>query len=76
MGTNQLKGDDEKKRSYVKIPGDETLKPISAEDLIAPQEELQETSARREWQIKKLQEQLGVSREIAEKMVDETGRSL
>ncbi len=76
MGTNELKEIDEKKRLEVKIPADKTIKPISVEDLVGPQEEIQKTSVKREWQIKKLQEQLGVSREIAERMVDETGGSL
>ncbi len=47
------------------------LKPLSIDDLFQPTEKLEETSARREWQIKRLQEKLGVSREIAQKMVDE-----
>ncbi len=55
---------------------DDTLKPVSVADLIEPSEELQETSLRREWQIKKLQEKLGVPRDIAEKMVDESRGSL
>jgi hypothetical protein len=55
---------------------DETLKPLSAKDIIQPAEELHETSSEREWQIKRLQEQLGVSREIAKKMVDESHGAL
>lgn len=59
-----------------KLP-DEGLQPISIQDLVQrPTEELQETSPKREWEIKKLMEQLGVSREIAEKMVDETHGAL
>ena len=54
---------------------EEELKPISIEDLVAPTENLEKTSPRREWEIKKLQERLGVSWEIAERMVDEAGFS-
>ncbi len=54
---------------------DEKITPISMEDLVAPTEKLEKTSPRREWEIKKLMEKLGVSREIAEKMVDEAGFS-
>jgi len=63
-------------RAEVTKPMGEILKPLSVKDLIEPGEELQETSARREWQIKRLQEQLGVSREIAERMVDEASGGL
>jgi hypothetical protein len=52
---------------------DDTLKPISPADLIEPTEILQKTSAEREWKIKNFQEKLGVSRDIAERMVDESG---
>jgi hypothetical protein len=69
MSTNETEQTDELKKAIDK--GDETLKPISVDDLLQPTGELQETSARREWQIKRLQEKLGVSRDIAEKMVDE-----
>jgi|GEM_PF-1075743 len=62
---------DYEEQADVTKPTGEILKPLSVKDLIEPGEELQETSARREWQIKRLQEQLGVSREIAERMVDE-----
>jgi len=51
----------------------EIVKPISVNDLLEP-EDLQQTSAKREWEIKKLQERLGVSRDIAEKMLEETRR--
>lgn len=69
MSKNEIEQTDELKKAIGK--GDETLKPISVDDLVQPTGELQETSAKREWQIKQLQEKLGVSREIAEKMVDE-----
>ena len=72
MNGKQTKQDDEKLKQ---ISEDERLKPISIEDLVAPTGELQKTSPRREWEIKKLMEKLGVSREIAEKMVDEAGFS-
>jgi hypothetical protein len=67
MNTGQTKQDNETKKN------DDILKPLNVGDLIQPEEELQETSPRREWQIRKLQEKLGVSRDIAEKMVDESG---
>jgi len=52
---------------------DDALREIAAEDLVKPiKERMQKTSPSREWQIRKLQEKLGVSREIAEKMVDES----
>lgn len=35
------------------------------------EDELKRTSVKREWGIKKLQERYGVSREIAERLVDE-----
>ncbi len=70
MSTQTDANDEIKQNDNDKKP-DDILKPISLGDLIEPTEELQKTSARREWQIKKLQEKLGVSREIAERMVDE-----
>jgi hypothetical protein len=70
MNTNQTKQDDEIKQN------DEIIKPLSVRDLMGPTDELEETSPQREWQIKKLQEKLGVSRDIAEKMVDESGGSV
>jgi len=69
MSKNEIEQTDELKKALDK--SDETLKPISVDDLVQPTGELQETSAKREWQIKQLMEKLGVSREIAEKMVDE-----
>ncbi len=66
----------EKKRADKQDKIGKIVKPITAEDLLQPTEELQKTSAKREWQIKKIQEKLGVSRDIAEKMVDESGGSL
>jgi len=72
MSTNQTEHDDEQLKPF---SVDEKLKPISAEDLMAPTEKLEKTSPRREWEIKKLMEKLGVSREIAEKMADEAGFS-
>ncbi len=65
MSTNEIEQTENPKKT------DETLKPISVDDLLQPTGELKETSARREWQIKRLMEKLRVSREIAEKMVDE-----
>ncbi len=35
-------------------------------------EEMKQTSPEREWKIKKAQEKLGLSRDLAEKMVDES----
>jgi len=52
----------------------EIVKPISVNDLLEP-EDLQKTSAKREWEIKRLQERLGISRDVAEKMLEETRRS-
>lgn len=52
---------------------DDTLKPVSAEDLIEPREEIKRTSPEREHKIRNFQEKLGVSRDIAERMVDESG---
>ncbi len=54
----------------------DTLNPISVQDLLGSTEDLQETSAEREWKIKNVQEKLGVSRDIAERMVDEPGGSV
>ncbi len=52
---------------------DDTPKEITAEDLVEPmKEKVQKNSASRKWDIRRLQEKLGVSREIAEKMVDES----
>lgn len=69
MSTNEIEQTDELKKASDK--SNEILKPITVDDLVQPTEKLQETSAKREWQIKRLMERLGVSREIAEKMVDE-----
>jgi hypothetical protein len=75
MSETEIQEINEKKQADIKGEPDETLKPISAEDLMPQSEELQETSARREWQIKRIQENLGVSRDVAEKMVDESAGS-
>jgi hypothetical protein len=59
MDTEQTKRNDKTKHDD-EIKQDEILKPLSARDMIQPAEELHETSPEREWQIKRLQEQLGV----------------
>ena len=46
--------------------------PVPGKDIGVPNGELKKTSPEREHNIKRLQEKLGLSREIAEKMVDET----
>jgi hypothetical protein len=76
MDTEQTKRNDKTKHDDEIKQGDEALKPLSAKDIIQPAEELHETSPEREWQIKRLQEQIGVSRESAEKMVDESHGAL
>jgi hypothetical protein len=73
MSTNQTEVNDDVQGKDKARKADEILKPISVRDLIGPTEELRETSAKREWQIKRLQEKFGVSREITERMVDEGG---
>ncbi len=57
------------------VKQDDNLNPISVRDMLEPTEDLQETSPEREMKIKSLQEKLGVSRDIAERMVDESGGS-
>lgn len=46
--------------------------PVPDKDIGAPNGALKKTSPEREHKIKTLQETLGLSREIAERMVDET----
>jgi hypothetical protein len=75
MNDKQSEETDETKRAGKTKQADESLKPITAEDLVQPTGDLRKTSAKREWEIKKIQEKLGVSRDIAEKMVDESGGS-
>ncbi|MEJ2718827.1 MAG: hypothetical protein P8182_17140 [Deltaproteobacteria bacterium] len=50
--------------------------PAPTNDVRVPTEELKRTSPEREHQIKKLQEKFGLSREIAERMVDESRGTL
>jgi hypothetical protein len=47
---------------------------IMNEDNEGPEdlEDMKQTSPEREWKIKKAQEKLGLSRDLAEKMVDES----
>ena len=51
-----------------------TLEPKeSGEDLLSDEiEKIKETTPEREWKIKRLQETAGLSREMAERMVDES----
>ncbi len=46
--------------------------PIPDAPPLPGQDDIKKTTPQREWEIKKLQEQFGLAREIAEKMVDES----
>ena len=59
-----------KERSWQQIQED--AGPIPDTPRLPGQEDIKKTTPQREWEIKKLQEQFGVAREIAEKMVDES----
>jgi hypothetical protein len=52
----------------------DTLEPKAlGEDLLSDEiEKIKETTPEREWKIKRLQETAGLSREMAERMVDES----
>ncbi len=54
---------------------DDTLKPVSP-DLIDPAKKLPKPAPDRERKIKELEEKLGISRDIAERMIDESGGPL
>lgn len=48
------------------------LGPIPKVPSLPPEDDIKKTTPQREWEIKKLQEQFGLSRELAERMVDES----
>ena len=66
MNTDQILEDDTVKQ-------DDAPKPYSAKDLIDPTDGIEKTSPEREDKIRNFQEKLGLSRDLAERMVDETG---
>lgn len=52
---------------------EDLLERIPDKDLQPPTEKLRPTTPEHEFQIRRIQEKLGVSREIAEKMIEESG---
>ncbi len=49
----------------------QTARPQPSDTFEPLQEKVEKTTPQREWEIQKVQEQYGLSRELAEKMVDE-----